>query len=208
MTPRDFHKDSHTGRIRAARLFSNIVSPPVMFAALGLAFALYEEPSLTGFAWAVVYGVLVSLAPILFILYLLKTGRIKELHMSDTSERRLPYISAIFFTTLTFAIITLFDGPELLRCLTIFNVIELVALGLINMRWLISIHATGVTAVFLLVGIVFSWVLALVLVFPFLLAVCTIRIYLKRHTFTQVIAGIGLGLFTVWLMVGVFGCFI
>ena len=95
-TPRDFHKDSHTGRIKAARLFSNIVSPPVMFAILGVAFGLYEEPSITGFLWAAVYGLLVSLAPILVVLYFLKTGRIKELHMSDTSERHVPYISGRF----------------------------------------------------------------------------------------------------------------
>ncbi len=206
-TPRDFHKNSHTGRIKAARLFSNIVSPPVMFAILGVAFGLYEIPSFTGFLWTAVYGLLVSLAPILVVLYFLKTGRIKELHMSDTNERHLPYVSAIFFALLAFGIISYFDGPELLRCLALFNAIELTALGLINIKWLISLHSTGITATFLLVGLVFGWSYALVLVLPFVFLVCYVRLYLKRHTIGQIIAGILLGIASVWVMT-LLGCFV
>lgn len=200
MTPRDFNKDDHTGRVKAARLFSNVVSPPVMFAVVGLAFALTEEPGLTGFAWAAFYGLLVSLAPILVVLYLLRTGRIKELHMSDTRERHIPYVTAVASALIAFMVITLLDGPELLRCLALLNSMNLAALGIINIRWLISIHATGIMATFLLTGIVFSWMLAWVLLFPLLLAVATIRLYLKRHTLPQVIAGLALGAVTVWLM--------
>ena len=207
-TPRDFHKDDHTGRVKAARLFSNIVSPPVMFAVIGLAFALTEEPNLTGLAWAVFYGLLVSLAPILVVLYLLRTGRIKELHMSDTGERHIPYITAVASALLAFLVITWLHGPELLRCLALLNTINLTALGLINTRYLISIHATGIMATFLLTGIVYSWTLAWVVVFPLLVGVCYVRLYLKRHTWTQVITGLLLGLVTVWLMQMVFGCFV
>jgi membrane-associated phospholipid phosphatase len=207
-TPRDYDKRSHTGRVKAARLFSNIVSPPVMFACVGLAFSLYENPSMVGLAWAVFYGLLVSLAPILVVLFLLKTGRIKELHMSDTRERHIPYITAAISAFTAFIVIALLDGPELLRCLAFLNTINLTALGLINTRWLISIHATGIMATFLLVGIVFSWTVAWVIVFPLLIGVCTIRLYLKRHTLSQVLAGLALGAVTVWLMIALFGCFV
>lgn len=206
-TPRDFHKKSHTGRIKTARLFSNIVSPPVMFAILGLVFALYEEPNLTGLLWAAVYGFWISLAPILVVLYLLKTGRIKELHMSDTNERHLPYVTAVLCALIAFAIISIFKGPELLRCLTIFNTLELIALGLINIKWLISLHSTGITAAFLLVGLVLGWIYAIVIVLPFVFLVSYVRLYLKRHTPGQIIAGILLGIATVWIMT-LIGCFV
>jgi membrane-associated phospholipid phosphatase len=205
-TPRDYHQHTHTGRIKAARLFSNIVSPPIMFAGLGIAFALAEEPSLQGFGWAVVYGLLVSLAPILVVAYLLKTGHIKELHMSDTRERHIPYLSAILFAFVAFLLISFFDGPELLRCLTIFNMVELAALGLINIKWLISIHATGIMATFWLVGLVFGWSTAVIFILPFVFAVCAVRLYLKRHTPAQIIAGLALGTLSVWLMT-LIGCF-
>jgi len=182
------------GPVRAARLFSNIVSPPVIFALLGLAVALRELPFWPGLAWSAVYGFIVSLAPILVVLYLLKTGRITELHMSDTAERHLPYLSAIVFSSAAFALLTLADGPALLRCLTIFNMVELVLLAIINTFWLISIHATGIMASFILVGLIFGWLAAVVIVLPFVAAVCAVRLYLKRHTVSQVAAGLALGI--------------
>ncbi len=197
--PLDHYEEQRTGTVKAARLFSNVVSPPVLFALLGLAFALYERPSLNGLLWAAVYGFFVSLLPILIVLYLLKTGRIAELHMSNTGERHIPYISAVLSAGIAFLLITFFDGPELLRCLTIFNMIELSTLGVINAFWLIRMHATGVMATFLLVGLVFGWAYSLI-VLPFVIMVCTVRLYLHRHTVLQVIAGLVLGLVTVYLM--------
>ena len=93
--PRDFEIQNRTGLVKFARVYSNVVSPPVMFAILGLAISLKIMPFWPGLGWAAVYGFLVSLAPILFVLYLLKTGRITELHMSNTRERSIPYLSAI-----------------------------------------------------------------------------------------------------------------
>ncbi len=204
--PLDHYEEHRTGTVKAARLFSNIVSPPVLFAILGLVFALYERPSWHGLLWAAAYGFFVSLLPILLVLYLLKTGYITELHMSDTGERHVPYISAVLSAGIAFLLITFFDGPELLRCLTIFNMIELATLGVINAFWLISMHATGIMATFLLAGLVFGWAYSLI-VLPFVILVCVIRLYLKRHTVWQVIAGLALGLATVYLLT-VIGCFV
>jgi membrane-associated phospholipid phosphatase len=204
--PLDHYEEHRTGTVKVARLFSNIVSPPVLFALLGLAFALYERPSLNGLLWATVYGFFVSLLPILIVLYLLKTGRIAELHMSNTGERHIPYLSAVLSAGIAFAIISFFDGPELLRCLTIFNMIELAALGIINAFWLISLHATGIMATFLLVGLVFGWAYSLI-VLPFVILVCVVRLYLRRHTVMQVVAGLGLGILSVYMMT-LIGCFV
>jgi len=204
--PRDHHAHDRIGAVRLARLFSNIVSPPVIFAVVGLAFALYELPFWPGFGFAAAYGLLVSLAPILVIIYLLKTGRIAELHMSNTRERHIPYLSAVICTALAYLLLTALDGPELLRCLIIFNIIELVALGLLNIFYLISIHATGIMAAFVLVGLVFGWPAALIAVFPFVILVCYVRLYLGRHTPFQIITGLILGAATVLLLVP-FGCF-
>ena len=203
--PLDYHENARTGAVRGARLFSNIVSPPVMFAVLGFAVALYERPLWSGLSWGVVYGLLVSLSPILFILYLLQTGRIKELHMSDTSERHWPYLAAIGFTALTLLIIHLADGPELLRCLTLFNLVELTALGLINVFWLISIHATGIMATAVIVGLVFGWGAGWALA-PLIILVCWVRLFLRRHTPAQVAAGLALGVASVGA-IALMGCF-
>jgi membrane-associated phospholipid phosphatase len=189
-----------------ARYLSNIISPPIMFALLGFALAFYATPFVQAAAWGALYGVLVSLVPILAVFYLLHTGRIAELHMSHTQERHLPYLIATLCAGAAFLLLTLFNGPELLRCLAAFNVVELIALGVINIRWLISIHATGMTATWLIAWLVFGWVAA-VLLFPILLLVCWVRLFLKRHTPAQVVAGIGLGIISV-LTLTAFGCFV
>lgn len=205
--PLDLLVKNRTGLVKAARIYSNIVSPPVMFAVVGLAFGLHALPNWVGFFWAAVYGLLTSLAPILVVVYLLKTGRIAELHMSNTRERNIPYLSAILFAAVAYGLITSFDGPALLRCLALFNLIELTALTIINQFWLISLHSTGAMATAVLVGLVFGWSTSLLLAGPVVISVCWVRLFLKRHTPAQVVAGLFLGTAVV-LALTPFSCFI
>lgn len=207
LPPLDQLAQNRTGLVKAARIFSNVISPPVMFAVVGLAFGLHALPNWSGFFWAAVYGLLTSLAPILVVLYLLKTGRITELHMSNTRERNIPYLSGILFSAIAYGLIAGFNGLDLLRCLTLFNVIELTALLVINQFWLISLHSTGAMATAVLVGLIFGWPTSLLLAGPMVISVCWVRLFLKRHTPAQVVAGLVLGTAVV-LALTPFGCFI
>ena len=206
MAPLDEQAENRTGLVKAARIFSNVVSPPVVFATIALALALNALPFWPGLAWAAVYGFFVSLLPILFVLWLLHTGRIAELHMSNTKERLWPYVSAVLGSIIVYALVVSFDGPEIFRCLAIFNGITLAALGVINTFWLISFHATAVSAALTITWFVFGQLPALFL-FPLILLVIIVRLYLKRHTPAQVAAGLLLGIATVWSLT-VSGCFL
>ena len=158
-----------------------------------------------GVAWGIIYGVTASLLPVLFIFYLLQSGRIGDLHMSNTGERNMPYIVGVSAAFIATAIIWLLDGPELLLCLALYNIVTLAALGLINTRWLISIHATSIAGAWLITAFVFGWIWLLVLL-PLVIAVCWTRFFLKRHTVTQILAGVALGAGIV-LVFRQFGCF-
>lgn len=203
--PKDHSADATIGLIRVARVFSNIVSPPVMFAVLGLAIALYQLPFWPALAWAAIYGFFVSLAPILFILYLLRTGRIGDLHMTLTRERHLPYLVSVICALVVLALLYLLDGPSLMRCLVILNVINLAVLGLVNVYWLISIHAAAVMATAVVSGLIFGLKIA-ALLSPFIILVCWARYYLKRHTPAQLAAGLTLGASSA-LALTFIGCF-
>lgn len=207
LPPLDLLVQNRTGLVKAARIYSNVISPPVMFAVVGLAFGLYALPGWPGFLWAAVYGLLVSLAPILVVVYLLKTGHIAELHMSNTRERSIPYLSAILFAAVAYGLIASFDGPELLRCLALFNVIELTALAVINHFWLISLHATGAMASAVLIGLVFGWSAGLIAGIPLVVSVCWVRLFLKRHNLAQIVAGLALGAMAVFGLTPL-GCFV
>lgn len=205
-SPLDWHEENRTGPIRAARLFSNIVSPPVMFALMGYLLAFASLSFWPALVWGTVYGLFISLAPILFVLWSLNSGRVAELHMSDTRERQIPYLVAVGCAAALYAVLVLFDGPELLRCLAVFNMVTLALLALINLRWLISFHATAVAAAWAIVGFVFGWTASL-LIIPLVTLVIVVRLYLKRHTVAQVIAGLALGVGMVLLLTQ-FGCFV
>lgn len=204
-TPRDNSAEMTTGLVRVARTFSNVVSPPVMFAVMGLALAWKELPFWEGLLWAAVYGFWVSLMPILLVAYMLRTGRISDLHMSNTRERRLPYLASVLGALIALAIIQLFDGPSLLRCLAIFGTLELAVLAVITNFWLISIHSTSIASVTIISGLVFGW-WSLLLLLPLVVTVCWVRLYLRRHDVPQVAAGLALGVITVWTLVQI-GCF-
>jgi membrane-associated phospholipid phosphatase len=203
--PRDFDTLSTVGWVRVARLFSNIISPPVIFATLGLALSLKELPSIEGLLWAAIFGFWVSLAPIIFVVYLLRTGRISDLHMNTRRERRWPYIVSFFGALIALAIIIILKGPGLLFCLAITSVIALGLLALITNFWMISIHATSMAAAVLISGLVFGLLVALLLV-PLLILVVWVRLYLRRHTVAQVFAGMALGLTSV-VIVALNGCY-
>lgn len=203
--PRDHHAADHVGAVRVARVVSNVVSPPVMFAALGLALALRASPPVPALAWAALYGFFVSLAPILFVLYLLRTSRIVELHMSDTRERRLPYLVAMLGSLTVIALLLALEGPPLLVCLALFNLVALFLIGLINLRWLISFHTMAVMAMDTIVALVYGPLVGLALS-PLVALVVAVRLYLRRHTMGQVLAGLLLGAGSV-LLLHRLGCF-
>lgn len=204
--PRDTHEADRIGMVRVARILSNIISPPIMFASLGIALGIYERPFWPGFVWGLTYSLLIALTPILVIIYLMRIGRIGDLHMSATHERHIPYLTSVITGTVAYGLLTYFDGPVLLRCLAILSIITLGALGLINTRWLISIHATAAASTWLIAALVFGWLVGLIFL-PLLVLICWIRLYLKRHTPAQVLAGIALGFSTVLLMRAM-GCFV
>ncbi len=205
MKPRDHFVTDRVGGVRLGRLFSNVVSPPVMFAVLGLVLAWRELPFWPAVAWAAVYGFFVSLAPLLFVLYMLYSGRILELHMTNTAERHLPYLVAVFGSLVVLGLIFVLDGPELLRCLALFNVVTLVTMGVINARWLVSFHATAAMAMATIVGLVFGEAFGVALL-PVVALVAAVRLYLRRHTVAQIIGGVVIGFLSVWVLTYV-GCF-
>ncbi len=205
-TPKDHSAESTIGSVRTARIFSNIISPPVMFAGLGLTLSWRDLPFWPGLLWAAIFGFWVSLMPILFVVYRLRAGKISDLHMNTTQERRLPYLVSVFGALVALTIVRLFDGPDLLLCLSVFSVIELSILGLINDFWKISIHAASISATAVIVGLVYGLGVGLLLL-PLVLLVTWLRLYLRRHTVTQVGAGLALGV-TAPLLLTQFGCFL
>jgi hypothetical protein len=190
--PLDMDPKSATKKVRAARVYSNIVSPPVVSAVLGFSVAWVDWPFWQGFIWAAIYGVMTSLLPMGVILYMLKKGHISDLHISNRRERHIPYLVGFVCSVIAVAIVAEFGGSQLMRSLAVCNAIGLAALGSINAGWQISNHTASIMAATVFLGLVFGTAVSLALL-PLVGMTFAARWWLKRHTVAQLIAGMLVG---------------
>lgn len=200
--PLDLSTRSREAAVRIARIYSDVFSPMSVFAMLGFAIAWLSAPFWPGLAWGALHGVLVSLVPILFIIYLLKTGRIADLHMMDRRERNLPYLVGACCSIAALLLVHVLRGPELLRALLISNVAGLALLGLINTVWQVSSHVASITSAVLFSAFAFGRLVGLALA-PLVVVTFVARLFLRRHTTAQLVAGLALGAAPVLALVSV-----
>ncbi|MFT7585177.1 MAG: hypothetical protein ACI9EW_001600 [Cellvibrionaceae bacterium] len=198
--PRDFDEANRTGLVLFARQYSNFVSPSTIYAALGFAICFSVMPFWSAIGWGIAYGLLVSLFPIIVVLLMLHFGYVEELHISNTRERRIPYLAAISGSLVMWGLAYYFNLQDRFLHFALFNVLNLVMLFLITIYWLISMHTAGAAAFSALIGVIWGWVPAFLIGLPVLISVTAARLYLRRHSPAQAFGGIFLGLSTVGFM--------
>lgn len=146
-----------------------------------------------------------GILPAIPVLLMMKKGQVKDLFISKREERTMPYL----FSMLAYVFWVLFLSrtlhfPRELLVFAIGCVVSIFIMVLINLKWKISAHATGIGG---LVGGIFGvcYQMALNPIWLFVLAVIISglvlisRVYLKAHTLGQVLAGFALGFIIVFV---------
>ncbi|MCB9136029.1 MAG: hypothetical protein H6636_11420 [Anaerolineales bacterium] len=197
--PIDQSLKTSTGPIFAARLFSNVASPPALFSAFAFLMAWVDRPNLFGLAWAALYGFLAHLLPVLYLVYLYKNGKVYDIHVSSPAERRIPYRVGLAGAFVSFLIIRLWANMPLLTNLILIHVLIMLVLALANELWLISAHVATITALTIQTGLVFGSLFSL-LMFPLIPLTFYVRRYLKRHTLGELVSGLVVGLGSVLVL--------
>ncbi|HUF37207.1 MAG TPA: hypothetical protein VMN57_01680 [Anaerolineales bacterium] len=189
--PLDFDPTARTGPIRAARLLSDVMSPPAAFATAGLVMSWLDRPGITGLSWGALYGSLASLLPVLFVVYAYKTGQVSDMHMSDPRERHVPYLIGLLGAGLAWGLVRAYAAAPLLQDLVLTHIAVMLGLTAWNYFKLVSAHVASLAAIALFAGLAVGpgagWMLA-----PLVVLILIVRRYLKRHTRGELI----LGLFT------------
>jgi hypothetical protein len=178
--------------ITVAEAISNVLSPPAVLAIMGFVLALIAAPFMQAMEWAFLHGVFVSLIPVIYIVAMLKLGRITDLHMHRRQERIRPFIIGVTTALVAWALLTAFGAPPMVRRLALFDAALLTVLGLITVWWQISFHGAAIVGAVTITGAVLGLPVALT-VSPLVLVVAWARLYLRRHTIRQVLAGAALG---------------
>ncbi len=174
---------------RWARVISNLLSPPMVWSILVFFIAFhYAENRLQGLMWALTYGILVCLMPILFIAWRVHGGKISDLHMKERQERIVPFAVSIVCAILAWEVLRLMNAPSILPLIAAVTLVELIVMLVITFAWQISMHAMSISVAVVATGIVFGAAPAL-FVSPLLPIVGAARLRLERHTLAQVVAG-------------------
>ncbi len=187
---------------RWARVISNLISPPVVWAVLAFPIAWQHAPSRAhAIIWALIYGVLVCLLPMLYIAWMVQRGRITDLHLKYRHERLLPFLVSVLCTGAAWFILRWTGAPPLVPLLAAVTLAQLVMMTLITLVWQISMHAMSIASAVTATALLFGALPALA-VAPLVPLVGAARLKLRRHTPAQVIAGTLVGaLVTVALVV-------
>jgi membrane-associated phospholipid phosphatase len=177
----------------SAKIFSNVFSPPAVSAAMGLMASWHDQSFWPGLLRALIYGFLISLIPLALVIYLVRTGRVNDLHMSLSSrDRRIPYLVGFIGAVAACLLFALWGGSPLLTALAACNVVGLGALGLINNRWLISNHTASAMMVASF-GVYIYGAGAVIWSLPLISLVWWSRWLLRKHTPAQLAAGLLVG---------------
>ena len=206
LQPLDLNPRLQPTGVQVARFLSNLLSPMSSFAIFAFVLAWIELSFWSGLLQGAILGFFSSLLPILYIIYRLKTGKITDLHISDQRERHIPYLIGILGTIIATLIYIAINGSTVLINLSLAIAIALIAMALINIRWLVSSHTTSASLITAFTGFAYEPKFWLILS-PLVLLVFFIRKYLRRHNYPELFGGVALGISTTVIMalIGRFG---
>lgn len=184
------HSVGSTAVRKFARLVSNVGSPPVV-AFLVVLVSVYAPPR-TGLTWVSILFILIAVVlPILYVLDLVRRGKVTDFHLPARQERAGPFLVALIAGIVGWILVLWIDSPHALKLVALVNVIQTAMLMLITTQWKISIHNTAITGLAILsIYLMGRVALPLILCIPL---IGWSRVYLKRHSIEQVIGGTILG---------------
>jgi phage-related holin len=186
-----------------ARLVSDVISPPVVWAALALPLSVYADAgSGKAWLWALIYIVLVCIVPLAYIAIMVRRGKITDIHIQVRHQRIVPYLVTIAGAGAATLLDLVLNAPTLVTLFALFSMLQIVIMLFVTTKWQISMHSLGITSAVFAIGSMFG-VTAGALFSPLIPIVGAARIVLKRHTVAQVVAGGCVGAFMTILLFAV-----
>lgn len=175
---------------KLAKFLSIILGPHILSPILFI--VVIFKSNLQSNQLAIIFPTVLLLQVIIPVSYLIiapKLGWVSEWDMKTQKERQPFFVLLFILTTISLFVIYLF-GNKLLLHLNLIFLFLLIVLSAITIFWKISLHASLNTAVAIIINFLFDWK------FPILfLVIPTIywaRLQLKKHSTSQLLAGITL----------------
>ncbi len=173
-----------------ARLLSDIFNPALVMVGLTIGVVSYGSSGYSGWVWLLWSLPVLSLPPIAYIGWLVRHGEAVDIHLPNRQTRLKPLIFTLVWMSVWVVLLSYFDMAEVLVSLLKGALLQFTILSLITLFWKISFHSatisTAIAIAIALDNVPSVWLIAITtLVF----LIGWARIYLRRHTLAQVIAG-------------------
>jgi hypothetical protein len=179
-------------RLPWANAVSYALSPPIVWALLAFPIAFHRTDDERALLWALLYGTLVCLLPVIYIAWNVRNGNISDLHMKERRERVRPFLVTLLGTLTALVALTVAGAPPLMSIFALFTLIQIGLTAVITLAWQISIHEVSISSAAVAMGVLYGVIPALILL-PFVALVGMARYRLERHTMSQIVAGAALG---------------
>lgn len=150
--------------------------------------------------WAFVYIGIGFVLPLIYMIYLMRTGQVTDFHMKERAERIKPMVFILAIFSSLSVIFYLGNAPYVLQIFTYVGALQAVVMLLITLRWKISGHGAGAAAFALLLWALFGSAAAPA--FLFVPVVIWARVYTDRHDLPQTIVGAIAGFVLMGIAVG------
>ncbi|CUT00287.1 phosphatase PAP2 family protein [Candidatus Chrysopegis kryptomonas] len=181
-------------RQKTAEFISAIFAPQFVSSISFLIISFYLEPNIKMKLISAFTTIsFTSIFPTAFVYYLIHKGEIEHPFIPEREKRTIPYLFAVLSSFVGFLILLYFKANWLILASQWCYVSNTFLIMLINSRWKISAHSAGLSGPLTVLAWIFGFkTLPLFLLIPL---VGWSRLYLKAHTFWQVVAGTVLGIF-------------
>jgi len=162
---------------------------PYITAAVFIIIVIYSySQSLSEFLpWVVTFLFFAVIIPGMYLLWLLETKKITDIHLADRKERKWPFLLGGISAFAGAAILIIMQATRPIIVIGVTYAVNAMVVALITLFWKISIHTALFSAVATITVIVFGssfWWLYLILI-----PLSWSRIHRHRHTVLQATAG-------------------
>ena len=187
---------------RLARLVSAVTRLPLLAVPLFLAVGL-EASGAAGLLWALLCIFLTSGLSLVYLLYLTRSGKVRDPRSIPRAERVGPLRVVAALHAFAFALIYALGGPSTLTAALLSYAIATTLFALLTPLTNLSLHAAGVAGTAVCLTFVFgTWGLW---AFGLLPAVSWARLRLGRHTPAELLLGTLVGGGGTWLAFSLLG---
>jgi membrane-associated phospholipid phosphatase len=184
VTSKPFH-------IQFARFISTVLSPAIITLPFILLVALYTHEANALLA-AVIIIFSLSVGPMGYVLYGVKTGKFSDVDVSIRSQRTGPFVFGLASSLLGFIMLELTHAPHLMTTIMLLIILCGLILMITTFWWKISMHTSAISGAVTMLSVLYGKT-----ILPAFLLVALVswsRVVLHRHTKAQVIGGSTVGI--------------